>query len=197
MTEEFDYEPNEHEITLTHYPVVPCRPSVFGEGIYVECWQRFLAADFDEKEYPNDRFISIFYLGRAITPKDATDAAAFICWLGTNCGRSFIHKAEQIYSKLNDRESAYALAWSEQNVRHAYINGGIRTLEAIIKDPTVSTIEVFESCARWLGTADGQELIREAEAEILETRKFLENKNSMRARAAQRASEIMRTENLP
>ncbi|MGY3588013.1 hypothetical protein [Bradyrhizobium sp. USDA 4350] len=182
------------DVVLIHAPVVPPRKSIYGEGIYVEHWQRFITSPIEYGDgYANDRFISMFgHLPGIIRPSDATDAAAFICWLGTNCGRGFMRRGADIAKKLEprEREEAYLFAWALNNIRHAGMNGGRRTSAAIVADACPRTLEVFEIVAGWLGTADGLALMKAAEAEIEETRKAIWAREDMQMRARRRAIEL-------
>lgn len=201
MTQETDPEFREvdepefsEDVVLVHSPVTPPRKDVYGEGIYVEHWQRYIMSPIEYGEgYANDRFISIFgHLPGIVRNSDATDAAAFICWMGTNCGRGFMRRGAEIAKVLDprDREEAYLFAWALNNIRSAGMNGGRRTIDAMIEDASPRTIEVFEIMACWLGTSDGQALMKAAEAEIEETRKAVWARQDMQMRARRRAIEL-------
>lgn len=199
MTDEPDFsevdEPEfSEDVVLVHSPVTPPRKDVYGEGIYVEHWQRYVMSPIEYGEgYANDRFISIFgHLPGIIRNSDATDAAAFVCWLGTNCGRGFLRRGAELAGKLDpqDRDEAFLFAWVAWNVRVAGTNGGRRSADAIIADAGPRTIEVFEIVAAWLGTPDGRTLVKAAEAEIEETRKAIWARQDMQMRARRRAIDL-------
>jgi hypothetical protein len=93
-------------------------------------------------------------------------------------------------------EWAYALRWVVENQRCAGWNGHRRTIDAILPEPYVSSVralEVVEKVTWWLGSPEGQAMIKAAEAEIEETGKALREEMQMKARAAQRAMDLART----
>jgi len=198
---------------LKHQPETPCRASVYGEGIYLGAWQRFMATtpEYCDGE-PDDRFLTI-YGPRLQVDFDTVDdfedeaanaerhkprqraaavAASFIVWLGTNCGQSFVHEARKLSKELSGwhRERAYLYAWTYTNSRHAGMNGMRITAQAIVKEPDATDLEVMTVTAEWLATADGQNLIAEAEKEIDLTRAALREQNQMVARAQTRARDM-------
>ena len=183
MTRWFKYE-----------PIVPCRPNVFGEGIFVEHWQREMRrpVEFGDN-LENEYFVSIISPLEA-RASDAAVASSFICWLGTNVGRGFLHRAGEIAKKLVDRDDAFALAWANWNQRVAGMNHDRRTIEAIVPESHLDTraIEVVEIIARWLGTPRGQTMIKAAEAEISETHQQLLEQQQMKWRAQERAEALLR-----
>jgi hypothetical protein len=173
-------------------PIVPCRPDIYGEGIFVSCWQCKMRKPekYGDGE-PNEKFAGIVSPWAPIAD-DAAAASSFICWLGTNCGRSFLHSASTRMEKLKPCE-AYALTWAMENRRLPGWNGHRRTIEAIISADrlTLRSVEIVEIVVRWLGTTDGAAMIKEAELEIEETAKEIREQNMMKARARERAAELV------
>lgn len=179
-------------------PAEPCRPSVYGEGIYIEHWQRIMREpidgyrDFEE----NERFASIVSPFDPIAD-DAIAASSFVCWLGTNVGRGFLLRADEMRKKHSlEPEHAYLLAWAIKNERHAGINCSKATLEAILPPNRMTTraMEVVHKVVRWLGSPDGQRLIKGAEAEIVLTGNAIRDRHMMQARIDERARQIVSAE---
>lgn len=174
---------------LTHEPETACRPSIYGEGIFVELWKKHLAKVPKHGDGVQDEMLCAI-LGdlEPINQRDATTAASFVCWLGTNAGACYLlASSKRIPVRGWD---AYLLQWANHNVRHSYVNGGKRTIEAILREPTIRDAEVIEKVAEWLATDDGQALIRAADAEIEATRKAIVERNQMENSARLRAKEI-------
>jgi hypothetical protein len=176
-------------------PFVPCRPDVYGEGIFVEHWQRMMREPLDHgDEEENEKFASIVSPWEPIAA-DAAAASSLICWLGTNCGRSFLDGAAR-RAKVHptfEKSDAYVLAWANENRRMPGWNRHRRTLDAILPASciTVRAVEIVEITVRWLGSPDGQRLIKGAEAEIEETASQVTAHSAMKMRARNRAVEIV------
>lgn len=181
---------------LTHEPETAVRPSVYGEGIYVEQWKKLLA---EVPEYGDGEVDEMFQtiLGDLlpVDQRDATAAASFVCWLGTNAGNCFTLYAKRLQD--GGIEQPFLTAWARQNVRRSYINGGKRTVEAILREPTIRDLEVIEKVAEWLGSPAGAKFVKAAEFEIEETRKAIQEQNQAKLRAANRARDVARAEGEP
>ncbi|MGY3581390.1 hypothetical protein ACVIGB_000540 [Bradyrhizobium sp. USDA 4341] len=177
-------------------PFVPCRPDVYGEGIFVQHWQRLMREPIEHgDDEENERFASIVSPWEPISA-DAAAATSLISWLGTNCGRSFLDGATRRAKQHPELEKcdAYVLAWANENRRVPGWNHHRRTLDAILPADHINlrSVEIIEITVRWLGSSDGQRLILEAEAEIEETARQVSEQSAMKARAKVRASELVR-----
>jgi hypothetical protein len=176
-------------------PFVPSRPDVYGEGIFLEHWQRMMREPIDHGDgEENEKFACIVSPWEPIAA-DSAAASSLVCWLGTNCGRSFLDGASRRAKQHSDleRSDAYLLAWANENRRMPGWNRHRRTLDAILPASciTVRAVEIIEITVRWLGSPDGQRLIDGAEAEIEETANQVTAQCAVRARAKDRASEIL------
>jgi hypothetical protein len=93
--------------------------------------------------------------------------ASFMCWLGTNCGRSFIDTANSYTTKLGYIVAGYIAAWAVENLRSGSLNSGWRTIEHFVKNEhinlTQEDYELIEECVKWLSNHEGQEFIKCAE----------------------------------
>lgn len=97
--------------------------------------------------------------------------ASFMCWLGTNCGLSFLTSAKQLTKQFNSMDRGYYIAWALENRRESSVNSGVRTLEGITQNHcelTAADYEIIEYAVRWLATSDGQNYLKESEALIPE-----------------------------
>lgn len=97
--------------------------------------------------------------------------ASFMCWLGTNCGQSFLNSARQLTKQFNSMDRGYYIAWALENRRESSVNSGVRTLEGIVQQKcelTAADYEIIEYAVHWLSTIDGQYYLKEAEALIPE-----------------------------
>lgn len=173
-------------------PAAPCRPDVYGEGIFVEHWQLAMREPLEYGDgEENETFASIVSPWDPIA-RDAIAASSLICWLGTNCGRCFLEQAAKLKAKL-DPEDAYSLEWARQNRRMPGWNNHQRTIDVILPAEMIDvrSSEVIEIVVRWLGTARGQRMIRDAEAEIDLTCKEIREQNMAKARARARAADVI------
>lgn len=134
-------------------PAVPCRPSVYGEGCFVEQWQISMRRPLQYGDgEPNEQFQSIVSPWEAIAD-DAIAASSLICWLGTNCGRCFVERSQKRIDEGMSGCEAYALGWANENRRMAGWNGHRRTIQAILPEDrlTLRSVEIVEIIVRWLG----------------------------------------------
>jgi hypothetical protein len=173
-------------------PFVPCRPDVYGEGIFVSHWQSIMR---ERLEYgygeENEKFESIVSPWGPIAD-DAAAASSLICWLGTNCGRAFLDVAKKRSGDMKPEE-AFALAWANHNRRMPGWNGHRRIVDAIIpaEKLTLRSVEIVEIVVHWLGAPDGQRLIKGAEAEIEATAREIREQRMMKWRAQETAAKVV------
>lgn len=175
-------------------PAVPCRKDIYGEGIFIEHWQRIMREPVEYGDgYENEKFESIVSPWGP-TADDAIATSSLICWLGTNCGRCFLESAEKRIKSGMDPNEAFALTWANENRRMAGWNSHRRTIDALLPAEriTIRTSEMIEIVVRWLGSPDGQRLIEGANAEIEQTQKAIREQNMMLARANERAYSLSR-----
>lgn len=157
-------------------------------------WKAYMATvpEFGDADC-EARFEEVFgdAYGDDPTQRDATVAASFICWLGCNVGAGYLTESRRQFEREGQR--AYLQTWSVMNLRRGWKGGGRRKLDAILPPPwdlTARDVEIVDHAAWWLGSPDGQKLIREAEAEIEETGRQIQHNNQMQRRAALRAAEL-------
>lgn len=179
-------------------PARPVRPDVYGEGIFVERWQ---AAMREPMEYgdglENEAFQAIMSPLDA-QARDAIAATSFICWLGTNCGRSYLWQATKLHDNHDlDWDDAYTLAWANLDRREPGINGGMRTMEALMEREsiTVRAVEVVARIAAWLGSPNGRKMVQAAEHEIELTSREIINRNAMDQRVRARVDQVLEIRN--
>jgi hypothetical protein len=161
------------------------------EHVYAEKWEALMRKiPRYGLRAPNGMLASVLYqLPVYITQRHALVCATVVCWLGTNCGQSVLHKAEQFMIKAAMfSEQAYLLAWTSENMRHSWLNHGYKTIEhllapadhygvsiltpfiSLIRKPklTIEDYETVECLMQWLGSKEGQQFISECELEISE-----------------------------
>lgn len=167
---------------LVHQPARPCRNGVPGEVVFLSRWQMLMLAPLgDEDAHPLQEILGDVV--DRVEQRDATLAASFMTWLGTNVGGAMIYESCQI------RGVPYPVlaAWSNHNMRRRHINLGIRTLQSLLvsadaplhpitKDPlrpprvSVRDLEVAEALAVWLGWPAGQAYIAACQVEMAAVR---------------------------
>jgi hypothetical protein len=168
-------------LSFSHQPIRAPRREVLGEVVMSEKWQALMAAEApnlldDCDEYAFRALVHQF--PRPLAQRHATVAASFINWLGTNCGRGFLHNARRMCEKFANHREAYTAAWAIENTRHGGINRGMRVIEAALStarygggnlipaDPTADDYEIVEHVVIWLAMKEGQEFLADCEAEI-------------------------------
>ncbi len=168
-------------LSFEHWPMRAPRPDVIGEMVMSAKWrelmQAFAPTALDEcDEYAFRGLMHTF--PRALTQRHASVAASFVNWLGTNCGRGFLHQAARMVERIPNIREAYTAAWAIENTRHDGRNGGRRTIEAalvtqdqwpnhaVAPDLTADDCEVVETVVIWLSMRDGQRFLADCEAEI-------------------------------
>lgn len=158
---------------LTHEPLNPPRDGIIGEHIYAAMWKGEMAGQQDKDgHFPIQYVLSGFPF--PINPRHATVLASVVCWLGTNCGQSFLREAEKLGDELPriKHYERFLVAWVLHNSRRSFINGGIRTLEHCMtpyKDQYPAEMfacdyEVAEFLMLWLGSAEGQNFLENCKA---------------------------------
>lgn len=199
---------------LAHEPNRPPRADIYGEVIFAEHWKRLMAQPCDWREEEEGGLLGsiLRYLPLPISQRDATVAASFICWLGTNCGRCFLSQAKARAGEAADkheRSLAYLCQWAVENRRIGYINHGFRAIEFWMMDAEESAevnkavsaifwrrpkvevsgrdLEVADAIAMWLGADEGQAFIKAAELEIELTAQAIREHQDAEWRAQRRA----------
>lgn len=177
---------------LKHEPIRPPRAKRIGEEVFAASWRELMQKPlpFDEYEAPNKWLSEILHkVPEPLCQRHADAAASLICWLGTNCGLSFIDQAKRIEAKLPGYGSvqAWRFAWASKNCRSPGCNHGFRTIEfllapedhygnngmygyGLLRAPELSVIdyEVMDCVVEWLAMGEGREFIADCEREIKE-----------------------------
>jgi hypothetical protein len=178
MYDEFDPGPSEEIAaiaSLSHTPVRPPRRTFLREQVYASRWAKLIAA------HPRVLMSILTDYVAPVGQREATVAASFVTWLGTNIGQALLETAAKRtplspladWSKELAASDAFLSAWAHENRRQLGINGGKRTLEAILQDDTASQqqrpsaddYEVVEHLVIWLGCTRGQRFLAGCRAE--------------------------------
>jgi hypothetical protein len=162
---------------LQHKPLRPPRKETIGEMVFSSMWETLMQReDGFDSTYQIEHILSSY--PSIIEQRQATVLASVVCWLGTNCGRSFLQQASTVAEMIKARcGEQYLVTWAIENSRQGFINHGVRTLESclssgivsgrwVIPDLTADDYEVAEHLMRWLGSRDGQDFITNCEQEI-------------------------------
>lgn len=120
---------------------------------------------------------------------EATLAATFITWLGTNVGNCFLGKGRRMEQDLSGQHlpgMGFLAAWAIHNARNIGHNSGWRSCEYLSWDGewndarrydppamTAAQLEILENMVRWLGTSDGAAFLARCEALIFAEQKGL------------------------
>lgn len=173
---------------IEHVPVPKYpRPKHIGEEVFALRWRELMDAPLEiDHDYDHDLPTRLHVILRSLLRKtgrltqvQATTAATFVTWLGTNCGQGLLHEMKR-YAKseffVGGGERAYLAAWSVENSRQAGVNGGIRLLESLLGESfdnplrpyhlTAVQIEVIDHVVQWLSNGDGAEFVRVCNEEI-------------------------------
>lgn len=175
---------------LEHQPFVPARPGIVGEGVYLRQWQRRMAAPYDaldDDPVPPNARLALILDGtpHRLCQRDASLAASFMTWLGTNGGQGFLalaHTLAKAPCGLSASE-AYLAGWALQNRRQVGVNSGYRTLEFLLAenrqfDPdepdrlnpeprmSVDDLETMECLVVWLGREEGQSFLAACQQDL-------------------------------
>ncbi|MBU0917846.1 MAG: hypothetical protein KKD97_15985 [Gammaproteobacteria bacterium] len=169
-------------VELEHLPVKPPRPGTPGEGIYLDLWRDYLAA--------NPRRLDSILRDTMSEPtqRDATVCASFMVFMGCNGGRDLAGNAQRLLSSSRMRShEAFMAAWANLNERRRGVDHGLRAIEYIlapehpIRHPsvggcavdwqkvpeiTMQDIDVIECMVVWWSTADAAEMRSIAEPMI-------------------------------
>ena len=178
---------------LKFEPIRPCRPDIYGEGIFVRLWREYAMAiprwaDGDETVFTH----LLMDLPGEPTQRDATVATSFMCWLGTNIGNAFLVGCERHAKTDSDRCRVHAGVWAWENRRRRGINAGRRLSDAILGDcVSARDLEVLEVMAAWLGTKDGLTLVAQAQEEINAVHCHLRETSPAKVRAMRTALDIL------
>lgn len=175
-------------VAIEHKPITPPRKGHDGEAAYLQLWQRFMERVGEKWDGSDDHPLEDFYRNtnyKGPTQRQASVAASFVMWLGTNCGRALILEADRAPIERNSyRQSLdlrYLRRWELENRRELGVNGGLRLCEHIlwqergtgqeldkVNAPTITVddLDVIEVVCRWLATTDGQHFLKAAEAAV-------------------------------
>lgn len=167
-------------VPIEHTPVSPPRKNHDGEHAYLDLWRRYVARCTEEEL--EELFSAT--ARRWPTQRQASVAASFVLWLGTNCGTAMLRSAQDDVERggyRGDPTYRYLRRWELENRRSMSINYGLRLVEAILAPErgdggqlrlcdvptvTIDDLDVIDCICLWLATPDGQAFIRAAEARI-------------------------------
>lgn len=168
-------------MAITHAPIRPPR-NMIEEQVYARRWAELMGSPsgYDDRNYLEA--VLIHYDTR-VGQREASVAASFICWLGTNIGKSFLSEGRRLTPHFQVPQDAYHAAWSVHNRRRFASNNGWRSVEYfcrteedqkanVMPRPSANDYEVVEHVAEWLGSAEGQDFIAGCETEIERHRKL-------------------------
>jgi hypothetical protein len=167
-------------LNITHEPINMPRKLHIGEQVFYAEWKRLMTRSLDVFD---DSVIFLehilHHLSLTVNQRHATVCASFIKWLGTNCGRSFLHDANR-FSKsdfFTSKEKAFLACWALENHRHRSFNRGGRVTEHLLRnyengfsnefpEPSADDYEVIDHLVYWLGSNDGIEFVSECVKKI-------------------------------
>lgn len=141
-------------LELVHTPIRPPRAGTPGEGIYLQLWQDYMAAD------PNRLHSILWSTGSSVGQREASVCASFMTFMGCNCGSGFTHAAEQMLtigvqsSPSTSAEGRFLMAWALENRRHRGVDGGIRTIEAMLAKSDAFVSTYFDRRVDWDAFSD-------------------------------------------
>lgn len=136
-------------LDLVHTPIRPPRPGTPGEGIYLQLWQDYMAAD------PGRLHSILWSTGSSVGQREASVCASYMTFMGCNCGGCFTHAAEQLltlsdlHSYTHSAEGRFLMAWALENRRSRGVNGGIRTIEAMLAKSDAFVATTFDRRVDW------------------------------------------------
>lgn len=202
-------------VVLDHSPIRPPRDGFIGEAVFAEFWKTRMGLDRDWIS-PVDRGALgdiLEHLDGPVSQRDASVAASFVCWLGTNAGSSFLDQAAALSCLVrHDAPSAYVAEWAAKNRRLRHVNLGWRSIELFMMpreqsdrvnrlgahpgpgeavEITARDLEVADQIAAWLGSEDGRQFCRDARDEITR-REAAAWRNYRATTAAARSPEVGR-----
>lgn len=141
-------------LDLVHTPIRPPRPGTPGEGIYLQLWQDYIAAA------PGRLHSILWSTGSSVGQREASVCASYMTFMGCNCGGCFTHAAEQLltpsdlHSYTHSAEGRFLMAWALENRRSRGVNGGIRTIEAMLAKSDAFVATAFDRRVDWDAFAD-------------------------------------------
>jgi hypothetical protein len=177
-----DYEPPK-ALVLRHRPFRRPRNGFVGECMFSSAWTRLMQSPpVEDEDNPRGQATKLESILRIypheIGERQASIAASFALWLGTNGGRSFLSSAKELGEKLSSARYGYLSAWAIENERVSNINYNVRTIEAILREedfgqsqdlfstrrPNVqilsaADIEVVDTIVVWLATEEGMTFV--------------------------------------
>lgn len=175
-------ELNQDETCFSHTPVRPVRQDVLGEVVFMEHWLKLMAQELPfeyDIDPPNEMLKHILWdVPSVLTERHAQVCASLIRWLGTNNGRAFLERADNMSIRLRSREQGYQCAWTLENQRRQGTDYGWRAIEAVLSPealtnqrmerPALSfedsdTIDVLMG---WMGSEKGEQFLVDCRKEI-------------------------------
>lgn len=183
----YDHEKHLLDIgPLSHEPIIPPRDGHVGELVYSTAWRIQMETAPEECAAPNARLQDILYLMGPLTQRQATVAATFVMWLGTNVGLGFVSACKMaISSSTLTPYRAWLEQWGWTNRRQSYLNYGLRSIELILApaelycagqhgigglsrapDLSADDYETVEHLLEWLSGTEGGEFLSACDAEI-------------------------------
>lgn len=179
-------------LPLVHIPMRPPRRGFIGECVFASMWEAHMTREVHDDgmdDIPPRAIDAVLpYLPRRATQRDATVAASVVTWLGTNCGRAMIYRAQREVARGNwEARHAYLLSWTIDNARDACVNSGIRLIEYLLAPPELYRMErcigvlgalsalpnlepfdgeVIEHVMTWLAGDEGEAFLGACEAEV-------------------------------
>lgn len=141
-------------LDLAHTPIRPPRAGTPGEGIYLQLWQDYLAAD------PHRLHSILWSTGASVGQREASVCASYMTFMGCNCGSCFTNAAEQMltigdqHRLSSTEEGRFLMAWALENRRSRGVNGGIRTIEAMLAKSDAYVATAFDRRVDWDAFAD-------------------------------------------
>ena len=171
------------DFPLVHQPVNPPREN-HREEMYARTWAAWATAHPPRAHHDLDatHFDWMFNDLRWVPgQQEALVAAGLICWLGTNCGQSFLDDVRRLQAVIGNQyspESAFTMQWALENQRRPSVNHGHRILEFCltphekmnageIKALSGRDFEAAECVMAWLGTLDGQMFLHACKSECV------------------------------
>lgn len=157
-------------MTLHHVAIRPVRHDMIGEVVYARRWHELMNGVCQ---------IHMVLAGYPypVGQREASVAASFITWLGTNVGASLLDIAQEFKLVRAVPSFAYVAAWSVLNVRSFGHNSNARQIEFLTRtteemeanvfsEVSVRDLEVIDQIALWLGTEEGQKFLEGCMKEI-------------------------------
>ncbi len=144
----------EELLELLHTPIRPPRAGTPGEGIYLKLWQDYMAAD------PGRLHTILWSTGSSVGQREASVCASYMTFMGCNGGSGFTHAAEQMltigdqHRFSNTAEGRFMMAWALENRRYRGMNGGIRTVEAMLAKSDAFVATAFDRRVDWDAFSD-------------------------------------------